>query len=433
MRNLKLALIGQGTVGTGVARLLIEHAARFQTRCGTRFDVKWVVVRDPRKARPFTIPGATYTSDLRSVLEDRELDAAVELIGGIDPAYDVITQLLKSGKDVVTANKAVLAAHGRKLFEIAHQHGRCICFEASVAGGIPILTAVSESLAANAITRIAGILNGTSNYILSAMHDEGRPYEEALRRAQERGFAEADPTLDVNGTDAAQKLAILARLAFQSRVNPDLVTCQGIDTLSPDDIRYAKELGYVIKLLAVAQTENDKLYLRVSPTLVHEEHPMGKVRGEYNAIEIDGDAVGDTFYFGKGAGMMPTASAVVGNLLDLAVGRAKKTFDCLRLWEEDPPGPVFDPDACLNSRFYLRYTITDQPGRLAQIAQILGKHGIGISSVIQHETGEDSIGAPVPLIIMTHRANEGAMRAALQETDSQQIVHHPTVCLHVAD
>lgn len=430
---MKLALIGQGTIGTGVARLLIEQHARLRARCGRPLEIAWVVVRNPDKPRCVTVPGARYVTDLQPVLDDPSVDVAIELMGGIDPAFDVIRQLLESGKDVVTANKAVLAAHGRKLFEIAHRHEKTICFEASVAGGIPILSAVSESLVANGITRIAGILNGTSNYILTAMQDEDRSYQEALQQAQKRGFAEADPTLDVDGTDAAQKLAILARLAFQSRVNPDLVTRQGIDTLSPVDIRYARELGYAVKLLAIAQTTGSSLYLRVSPTLVHEDQPMGQVRGEYNAIEIEGDAVGDTFFSGKGAGMMPTASAVVGNLVDLAVGRAQETFRSLRLWEEDPPGPKFDPAISLKSRFYLRYTISDQPGSLAQIAQSLGKHGIGIASVIQHETGEESIGAPVPLIIMTHKAEESAMHAALEDTNVQQIVHEPTVCLHVAD
>lgn len=392
-----------------------------------------MVVRNPDKPREVRVPDAQYVSDLQPALDDREVRVGVELIGGVEPAFEVIRRLLEAGKDVVTANKAVLAARGRELFDIARRHERTVCFEASVAGGIPILSVVSESLVANGITRIQGILNGTSNYILTAMQEDSRSYHEALRQAQERGFAEADPTLDVNGQDAAQKLAILARLAFQSRVDPALVRCQGIDTLSPDDILYARELGYAVKLLAVAQSTGSKLYLRVSPTLVRADEPMGQVRGEYNAIEIEGDAVGDTFYSGKGAGMMPTASAVVGNLVDLAVGRAQETFRSLRLWEDSPPGPQFDPRASLKSRFYLRYTISDQPGRLAQITHILGKHGIGISSVIQHETGEESIGAPVPLIIMTHKADEGALQAALEETDAQQIVHEPTVCLHVSD
>lgn len=432
MRTLKLALIGLGTVGTGVARILIEQRDYLRSRCGADLSIKWVVVRDAAKARQFALPEARITTDIDAVVGDPEVDVAVEVMGTVRPAFDVIAALLRSGKHVVTANKAVLAEHGTELFRLANECGKTICFEAAVAGGIPIIAAVGERLLANQIQSLSGILNGTSNYILTAMHDANRSYADALKEAQERGFAEADPTLDVDGTDAAQKLAILSRLAFQSSVDATRIRRKGIDDLADVDIGYAKELGYVIKLLARAQVANGELHLSVAPTLVPHDHPLGQVRGEYNAIQVVGDAVGDTLYVGKGAGMMPTASSVVAGILDLAIGRGQETFGSLRLWDASPPGPKFAPEGYLASRFYLRYTIADRPGTLAKIAGILGSHGIGIASVIQHETSEESIGDAVPLIIMTHLADEGAVLAALRETDSLEIIQAASVCLHVS-
>lgn len=433
MRTIKLAVIGMGTVGTGVARLLTESRQLLRDRTGVDFQIKWIVVRDPSKPRAVALPTAEVVTDIQPILDDTEVEIAVELMGGIHPAFEIISRLLQAGKHVVTANKAVLAEKGTELFAIAEKNDRAICFEASVAGGIPIIAAVSQCLAANRIGSIAGILNGTSNYILTAMHEQGMSYADALAEAQRLGFAEADPTLDVDGTDAAQKLAILGRLAFDSAIASQDVRCRGIDSLAKVDIGYACELGYVIKLLAVARADESGLHLRVAPTLVHKSHPLGQVRGEYNAIQIVGDAVGDTFYSGRGAGMMPTASSVVSGLLDLAVGRGQQTFRSLRLWEREPPGPKLSTDSFMKSRFYLRYTICDRPGTLAQIAGILGRHGISIASVIQHEASEETIGAAVPLIIMTHLADEGAVRSALQETDTLEIVRQPSICLHVAD
>lgn len=432
MRSLKLALLGLGTVGTGVARLLVEQGEFLRSRCGAELEIKWVLVRDPAKPRSVAIPGAEITTDLDAIIDDPQVEIAVEVMGTVRPAYEAMRALLAAGKHVVTANKAVLAEHGTDLFRLAHERERAICFEASVAGGIPIIAAVGERLLANRIRSLSGILNGTSNYILTAMHDEGSSFADALVEAQKRGFAEADPTLDLDGTDAAQKLAILARLAFQSAVDARQIRRRGIENLDAADIAYAAELGYSIKLLAEAQVENGELHLRVAPTLVHADHPLGQVRGEYNAIQVVGDAVADTLYVGKGAGMMPTASSVVAGIMDLAIGRGQQTFASLRLWEEDPPGPRFSPNLFLESRFYLRYTIVDRPGTLAKIAGILGGHGIGIASVIQHESTEERIGAAVPLIVMTHPADEGAVWTALKETDALEIVQAPTVCLHVS-
>lgn len=433
MRTRKLALIGLGTVGSGVVRLLQDEEEHLRLQCGERLELKWIVVRDRDKVRPIPPQTGEIITELDPVLEDSEVDIAIEVMGTVQPAFDTISSLLRSGKHVITANKAVLAERGRELCEIAHENERTIGFEASVCGGIPIIACVGQSLASNRITKIAGILNGTSNFILSAMHNTAMDFQTALAHAQAMGFAEADPTLDLDGTDAAQKLAILARLGFQSTIDAGRIRRQGIQKINAADIRFASEIGYVIKLLAVGQSDGQRLPLRVAPTLVHKNHPLGQVRGEYNAVQVTGSAVGNTLFVGKGAGMMPTATSVVASVLDLVIGRAQATFRSLRLWEEHPPGPCFEPDAYFRSRFYLRYTISDQPGALAQIAGILGAHGISIASVVQHEVGEQETGRGVPLVVMTHGADEGAVQDALRETDTLPIVQVPTICLPVFD
>lgn len=432
MRTIQIAMIGLGTVGTGVAKLLAEDAQHVRIHTDADFAIKWVVVRDPSKNRELVPKGATVTTDLEQVIGDPDIEIVLELMGTVEPARTILLRCLRAGKHVITANKAVLAEHGREIFRVAHENDRVVCFEAAVAGGIPIVASVGQDLAANRIHSITGILNGTSNYILTAMHRDGYSYETALKQAQERGFAEADPTLDVNGTDAAQKLSLLARLGFSSFVPANEIRRQGIDTLDAVDIRFAKELGYVIKLLAVARIQEGKVVTRVAPMLVPADHQLAQIHGEYNAVRVVGHAVGDTLYSGKGAGMMPTASSVVADLMDLTIGRALRTFPSLRLWEETPPGPPFATDGTMQNRFYLRYSVADRPGVLAQMAGILGQHGINISSVIQHETGEPFSGTAVPLIVMTHLADEGAVLAALEETDRLDVVQAPTVCLHVA-
>lgn len=433
MRTLKLALFGLGTVGTGVLRLLSERREHLRHHSGVDLQVKWIVVRDIDKAREVPLGGARLTNNYRDAIDDPDIDIGVEVIGGITVAETIVRELLHARKHVVTANKALLATQGRKLFQLAHDQGCVIDFEASVAGGIPLLAAVSQTLLPNMITSVAGILNGTSNFILTSMQERGLGYDTALKQAQEHGFAEADPTLDVDGTDAAQKLALLARLAFHTSVDPSRMRRQGVDTLASADIRYAGELGYIIKLLALAKVHSGELRARVMPTLVRRAHPLAQVRNEYNAVEVIGDAVGDTFFIGKGAGMMPTASSVVANIVDLAIGRSQPTFRASRWWDEQLPGPSFNATAFLPSRFYLRYTIDDRPGTLAQIAGILGSHNASIASVIQHDTSEETVGAAVPLVIMTHQTDEGAVRAALRETDRLEIVREPTVCLPVAE
>jgi homoserine dehydrogenase len=358
---------------------------------------------------------------------------AIELVGGLEPARTIVLKLLESGKDVVTANKALLAEHGPELFDRARQLGRSIAFEAAVAGGIPIIASINECLTANQIESIHGILNGTSNFILTQMDEQNMDYKGALAEAQQRGYAEANPAMDVNGSDAAQKLAILSHLAFGAQVNWREIPRIGIDVVEATDMRYARELGYNIKLLAVAELVPEGLEVHVSPTLVRKGTPLAEVRGAYNAIRVIGDAVGRVFFQGLGAGSMPTASAVVSDVIDTALGRMAITFRTLNLWSSDREARVMPRDpATVPGRYYLRFNVDDRPGVMAEIAGILGKHKISIASLIQHETEEEEATC-VPLVIMTHTAPEGAMLEALHAMNRLACVHPGSVRMRVRD
>jgi homoserine dehydrogenase len=431
MKTVGIAILGLGIVGSGVAKLLLGHRDRIARRTGVTFDLRHVVVRDRSKPRDVDVPSHLLTTDVQRVTEDSEVRIAVELWGGVSPTRRMLLDLLRAGKDIVTANKALLAEHGPELFEQAHELGRSIAFEASVGGGIPIIAAVGQSLAANQIVSISGILNGTSNYILTAMSETGESYADALRQAQQLGYAEADPTLDVDGTDAAHKLAVLAQLGFGTRVASHQVVRQGIDRLDAADVRYAAELGYNIKLLATAKLSGGAVDLRVAPTLVRQHTPLAEVRGAYNAIQVVGDAVGDTLFYGRGAGQMPTASAVVADLIDTALGRAQIAFRTLRLWTDGGHHLPITPTSEVHARSYLRFQAEDRPGVLAQVARVLGEQGVSIASVIQHEAQEEHVGAPVPLVIMTHTASEANMATALREIDRLSCVRPPSVCMRV--
>jgi homoserine dehydrogenase len=379
------------------------------------------------------LPRDLLTTDLRQVLTDPKVEVAVEVVGGVDWSRRAVLDLLAAGKNVVTANKALLAQHGEEVFNTARRHGAAVAFEASVGGGIPIVAALAQSLAANQISSLQGILNGTSNFILTGMTENGQSYAEALVGAQERGYAEADPTLDVDGTDAAHKLAILAHLAFGVPVPVGAVERRGIAGLHLMDIRYAGELGYTIKLLAEAWLLDNQLALHVSPVFLRKQTPLAQVRGAYNAIHVVGDAVGDTLYYGQGAGQMPTASAVVADIIDMAVGRAQQTFRTLRLWSGNGGAVKLRPSATVRTRFYLRLQVEDRPGVLAEVAGVLGHHQISISSVIQHEAPDELEGASVMLVIMTHTAVTGNFRAAVAEIGRMACVTAPSVFYPVGD
>jgi homoserine dehydrogenase len=434
MERVAVGLLGVGTVGSGVVRLLHEQGDRIARRTGRRIELKWAVVRDPSKVRNAPMRDLRVVTDPSLVIADPEVAVVVEAMGGTEPTLQVVLDALAAGKHVVTANKALLAEHGPEVFAQARKHGRAVAFEGSVAGGIPIVQALGVALAANQVQSLAAILNGTCNFILTSMTRHGVGYEEALNQAQELGYAEADPTLDVDGTDTAHKLAILAQLAFGAGVTLAQIPREGIDRLQLADIRYTGELGYTVKLLALAKLSDAGLELKVAPTLVKQGTPLADVSGPYNAIRVVGDAVGDTLFYGRGAGMMPTASAVVGDLIDVVVGRAGLSSRALNLWASDAHPPRLAPLDQVRRRYYLRFSIADRPGVLAQIAQVLGEHGISIASVIQHDPGDDApADSPVPLVIMTHAAAESGLSAALARIDRLAVVKAPIVCLGVEE
>ncbi|MCH1496699.1 MAG: homoserine dehydrogenase [Rubripirellula sp.] len=433
MEKTNVAIVGLGTVGAGVARLLLDHGDRTTRHAGRTLWLKKAVVRDLGKDRGVDLPDGVLTDRIEDVINDPDIHVVAQLMGGLEPARSVMLELMEAGKDIVTANKALLAEHGAELFTRAQQLGRSIAFEAAVAGGIPIVANISQCLSANQILSLEGILNGTSNFIVSQMDEFGCDYSSVVAEAQRLGYAEADPTMDVDGTDAAQKLAILSHLAFGASVDWSEIPRVGIDGLDPDDLRYAKELGYRIKLLAVANLAEDGLELSVAPTLVRVGTPLAEVRDAFNAIRVQGDAVGPVFYHGLGAGQMPTASAVVADLIDTAVGRTKITFRTLRYFSNDQPPRVLLRDAdTLVGRYYLRLPAANHPGTLAAIANVLSKYGISIASVIQHESSDgDRQRDPVPLVIMTHEATEGAASQATKEIEALNSVSGPVVRLRV--
>ena len=435
MEKTNVAIVGLGTVGAGVARLLLDHGDRTARHAGRTMWLKKAVVRDLAKPRDVDLPEGVLTDSVQDVIDDPDISVVAQLIGGLEPARSIMLQLMESGKDIVTANKALLAEHGPELFTRARELGRSIAFEAAVAGGIPIIANISQCLSANQICSLEGILNGTSNFIVTQMDQHGASYDDVLLQAQRLGYAEADPTMDVDGTDAAQKLAILSHLAFGATVDWSEIPRVGIDGLDPDDLRYARELGYRIKLLAVANLAEDGLELSVAPTLTRIGTPLAEVRDAFNAIRVVGDAVGPVFYHGLGAGQMPTASAVVADLIDTAVGRTRLTFRTLEYFSIDQPPRVKLRDAeTLVGRYYLRLPAANHPGTLAAIATVLAKYEISIASVIQHESADgDRHRDPVPLVIMTHEATEGAASQATKEIEGLAAVTGPVVRLRVKD
>ena len=434
MKHVTIGMIGLGTVGTGVARLLTEHADRIARRAGKSVRWTWAAVRNLDKPRGVPLGRVWLTTNASEVIEDPDVDIIIETMGGTEPALDYVLAALEAGKHVVTANKALLAEHGPRIFAQARKSERAVAFEGSVGGGIPIVQSLGFALAANQVQSIAAIVNGTCNFILTEMTQKGIPYENALRQAQQLGYAEADPTLDVDGTDTAHKLAILAQLAFETSIGLDTIPREGIDRLKLADLKYASELGYAIKLLALAKLSEASLELRVAPTLVKHGTPLAEVRGPYNAIRVVGDAVGDTLFYGRGAGAMPTASAVVGDLIDVITGRATLPSHALNFWSESSSPMARTPSSRVTSRYYLHFTIADRPGVLARLAQILGEKGISIASVIQHDPGgETAEPGGVPLVIMTHMAVQADLYDALKVIDSLEVVHGPSVCLGVED
>jgi homoserine dehydrogenase len=431
-QRVRVGLVGFGTVGTGVAKLILEDGDAIASKMGVRLELACVVDVDTQKPRPVPLPDGVLTSDLNRLLGDPSITAGIELVGGTGIAREIQLQMLRAGKDVVTANKALLAVHGGELYRVARENGRCIAFEASCAGGIPIIGALRTGLAANALTGMYGIVNGTCNYILSSMSAKDEAFSAALAKAQKRGYAEADPTLDISGGDSAHKLAILASIAFGYEIGLEDIFVQGLDGIARDDIRYGREMGYRLKLLAIAlRSPEGRISLRVHPSFIAADSPLARVDGSFNAISVFGSAVGETFYYGRGAGMMPTASAVVADLIDVALGNSRTTFQHLRLRPREEVKPLLEPIDDSVSRFYVRVQAKDRPGVVARYGKILGDHQISISGALQHEgTGPSN---SVPVVITTHKTQERNMAAALAELTRLDVISGKPVCIRIVD
>jgi homoserine dehydrogenase len=433
MKATKVALVGFGTIGSGVARILLEKGDHLARHAGRPIELVRVVDKDTKSARNVTLPAGMLTDDLDAVLSDPEIEVVIQLVGGYGFALELMHKVLDSGKSVVTANKALLAEYGPELFSKARKKGQTIAFEAAVAGGIPIIAGIGQSLTANQINSIHAILNGTSNFILTRMEETGLDYGQAVAEAQDLGYAEADPSMDVDGTDAAQKLSILAQLAFDAKVDWRDIPRIGIDTVEVADLEYANALGYSVKLLAVAQRKDEGLELHVTPTLVREGTTMANVTGAFNAVQVVGDSVGPSFFHGLGAGQEPTASAVVADLIDTVNGRAKITFTSLDLWSDTRTASISlrEPND-IPGRFYLRFNVVDKMGVMSEIAGVFGEHDISLASLIQHETENDE-GDTVPLIMMTHKTTEGTIRRALADLEKLPSVKSTPVRLRVEE
>jgi homoserine dehydrogenase len=423
VRNIRIGLIGCGVVGQGIMRLLKENAASIEARLGGTIEVRRIAVRSRAKDRGPFVPAELLTYNPDDVVNDPSVELVVEIMGGVEPAYGYLRRALEAGKSVVTANKALIAARGHELLELAESKGADLYFEAAVAGGVPVIRVLREAFASDRIVALRGIINGTSNFILSRMQESGSDFAPALREAQERGYAEADPTLDVGGGDAAHKLAILAMLAWGSKLELSQIATAGIDQVSAVDMRFAARFGYVIKPLAVARALDDgSLDLRVHPALISKRSVLASVNGALNAVYIEGAAVGSCLLSGLGAGALPTAVSVVSDIVD--VGRNMHSAAGGRVPQRAFRGDRVTVPRVQNihdhrCRFYLRFSVPDRPGVLGRLASALGEHQVSIEQMVQegHETAE-----PVAVVVLTHPAREGDVRNALREISAMELV-----------
>jgi homoserine dehydrogenase len=434
-----VGLIGLGTIGTGVVKLLRRNASVIAQRLGFPLRLVRIADLDTERDRGIDLTGIRFDADAEGLLADPEVSIVVELIGGYDAARSFLLRAIEAGKHVVTANKALLALHGKQIFDAAARRGVDVAFEASVGGGIPILRSLREGLAANRIESLHGIINGTTNYVLSEMERTGELFETVLARAQQLGYAEADPSFDVDGIDAAHKLTLLVAMAFGAELTFKEIPTEGIRRLTPVDFEAAQEFGYRIKLLGIAKAHGDadgavRIEARVHPTLLPATSLLAKVDGAMNAIMVHGDAVGPTLFYGAGAGEMPTASAVVADLMEIAReirrGTAGRVAPLSYLPESLRPMPLV-PLGELCGRAYLCFTALDKPGVLSRLTGVLGEQGIGIESVIQKGRGHAS--ASVPVVVMTHPAPEAAVRRALERIDALPDVTAPTRLLRIEE
>jgi len=406
-KTIRVGMLGLGTVGTGVYKVLTQNADAIASRVGASISVEKIVVNNINKERNIKIAPGVLTDNVEEVLDNQDIDIVVEVMGGIEPAQTYILKALRGGKHVVTANKDLIAEHGKELFDAEKEHHTDLFFEASVAGGIPIIRPLKQCLAANRVSGVMGIINGTTNFILTKMTKEGRDFNDVLSEAQQLGYAEADPTSDIEGLDAARKTAILASVAFNTRVTYQDVYVEGITKISPMDIKYANELGYTLKLLGIAKDLEGQVEVRVHPVFIPNAHPLAAVNDAFNAIFVTGDAVGETMFYGPGAGELPTASAVVADVIEVArniqsnvTGRISCTC-----YEEKEIKPIGD----ITSKYYLRLIVKDEPGVLASIASVLGNQKVSIATVIQKRNVEDL----AEVVLITHKVKEQNLQDAL--------------------
>lgn len=431
-KEIGIALLGLGNVGLGSYRILEAHGRDIERRLGARVKVRHVYVRDARKPRPSDVNPSLITTNLEQVLDDPEVSVVVELMGGTGHARDAVLGAISRGRHVVTANKALLAEHGESLFSKALERGVDLQFEGAVCGGIPIIRTLREALASDRIEALHGIVNGTTNFILSAMADEGAGYAQTLQRAQELGFAEADPTSDVSGADAAQKLCLLSSLAFSARLTPSQIQVEGITELSAEDISAGKEHGYVLKLLAIARRTAAGLEARVHPAFVPHTSPLAEVRGAYNAVLVESAALGRSLYSGLGAGALPTGSAVVADVIDtcrnlLAGVSGRLPMLCPPLLQDVPlcaTGDRLGPA-------YLRFTVADAPGVLGRIATVLGEKRVSIASLVQRPPRKGDKHATI--VVFTHEVREAQLRSAIEWIDQLETTHAPTRLIRIEE
>ncbi|MSZ38051.1 MAG: homoserine dehydrogenase [Actinobacteria bacterium] len=413
-KNIYIGMLGCGVVGSQVAALLEKNNAELSTRAGAKLILKKIAVRDIKAAREGINP-TLFTTDAQSVINDSEIDIIIEVMGGIDPARELILAAIKNAKSVITANKALLATHGADLFTAADNKGVDLYYEAAVAGAIPIIRPMRESLVGDQITRVMGIVNGTTNYILTKMDEEGRAFADVLKEAQSLGYAEADPTADVEGIDAASKAAIIAGLAFHSRVSVDDVYREGISTITADDVAVAKTMNHVIKLLAIAElTSDDRISVRVHPTLIPRSHPLAAVRNAFNAVFVEAKSAGQLMFYGPGAGGAPTASAILGDVVAVARHRVS---DSVGPRESDYADRAIAPIGDTKTQFLIRLNVADKPGVLAAIAQVFSQEGVSIQTVRQSGRGNDA-----ELIVVSHGATEAALSATVKALSKMDIV-----------
>jgi homoserine dehydrogenase len=404
-RVIRIGLLGCGTVGGGVVTLLTREADDITARTGATLEITRVAVRDPGRDRGLPLAPDVFTADPWAVVESDEVDVVVEVMGGLDPADALVRRALSLGKPVVTANKELVAAAGPELYEAAHEAGVDLAYEAAVAGAIPIIKPLKESLAGDHVTRVVGILNGTTNYILTRMTEEGASYEDVLADAQRLGYAEADPTADVGGHDAAAKCAILASLAFDTAVHGEDVFREGIDRVTSTDLRVADRLGYVVKLVGIASEVDDQIGVRVHPVFLPKEHPLASVREAFNAVYVEAEAAGELMFYGRGAGSLPTASAVVGDIIDVSRNLLQTARGARESVHRAKP---IRPMAEVRTQYYVLLDVDDQPGVLADVARTFGDHGVSIAQVWQEGHGDSA-----QLVLITHRAREGDLQATV--------------------